>query len=89
MLPYDSKEALTYYLVQFLKDLVAKTLETAKSEIQAGKLRTADILLQIVDVDRLNDMEAMIGRIVDKKDVALYHKMIALLKEKAKESAKK
>ena len=72
-----------------MKDLVAKTLETAKSEIQAGKLRTADILLQIVDVDRLNDMEAMIGRIVDKKDVALYHKMVAMLQEKAKESAAK
>ena len=73
--------------MKFLQDLVAKTLETAKSEIQAGKLRTADILLQIVDVDRLNDMEAMIGRIVDKKEVTLYHKMLALLKEKAKESA--
>ena len=70
-------------LLKFIKDLVAKTLETAKSEIAANKLRTADILLQIVDVDRLNDMEVMIGSIVDKKDVALYQKMTAMLKEKA------
>jgi hypothetical protein len=68
---------------------VAKTLETAKSEIASNKLRTADILLQIVDVDRLNDMEVMLGTIVDKKDVALYHKMTAHLKEKAKESGSK
>jgi len=67
--------------------LVAKTLETAKSEIQSGKLRTADILLQIVDVGRLNDMEVILGTIVDKKDVALYHKMVALLQEKAKEAS--
>ena len=58
-------------------------METAKSEIAANKLRTADILLQIVDVDRLNDMEVMIDSIVDKKDVALYQKMTAMLKEKA------
>lgn len=67
--------------------MVAKTLETAKSEIQSGKLRTADILLQIVDVGRLNDMEVILGTIVDKKDVALYHKMVALLQEKAKEAS--
>lgn len=72
---------------QFIKELVAKTLETAKSEIQSGKLRTADILLQIVDVDRLKDMEVMLGTIVDKKDVVLYHKMVALLQEKAKEAS--
>lgn len=69
--------------------MVAKTLETAKSEIQSGKLRTADILLQIVDVDRLTDMEVMLGTIVDKKDVVLYHKMVSLLQEKAKEAARK
>jgi Ca2+-binding EF-hand superfamily protein len=74
-------------LITFIKDLVAKSLETAKSEIQAGKLRTADILLQIVDVDRLNDLSVMIGTVVDKKDVALYHKMVGVLQEKAKESA--
>lgn len=68
---------------------MAKTLETAKAEITANKLRSADILLQIVDVDRLRDMEVMIGTIVDKKDVALYHKMTAVLQEKAKEAAAK
>lgn len=72
--------------MQFIKDLVAKTLETSKAEIQAGKLRTADILLQIVDIDRLNDLSALIGTVVDKKDITLYHKMVALLQEKAKES---
>lgn len=66
---------------------MAKTLETAKSEIQNNKLRSADILLQIVDVDRLADLEVMLGTIVDKKDVTLYHKMTELLKEKAKEAA--
>lgn len=37
----------------------------------------------MIDVERLKEIEEIVGVVIDKKDAILYQKMTAILKEKA------
>lgn len=70
--------------IKYLRELVSQTLETAQSEISNNKLRSADILLQIVNVEQLVGLKQSTGPVVDQKQLDLYRKLTQILMDKAK-----